>query len=571
MKKNLISVFLFLICSFSIPFFSGCEKDFDESQTLEEKIKKSQISKTDLLKIIKNPYIVDAINKIESNTSVEYLRTDGDFDFEQITKEGEYTTYYRLLEPISTAQTKFKFLTITVDIAGNERAAYTTYTPRYFTVELDARTFTGVVEMSDLNGTLRAASHFENGVFVSQPYTLGALICVDDVEIIIHNCTHGGNHPPGVPCASGYVNDGYYEIVYMQICTLNSSSQTAPMPLMLMGAAYASGGGGLSYNDIKNVMISNLTTSQSGFLYNGSPISQYLVGMLSNLYYDNAAFPEEALPSIGKIVDFMRTNQGIGEAILEYLNTNGYLMTNQNYAWQVINSLSTLYDNLSNEQKVFWDTQLSHNSKKSMTTYLLNNGNSVEGQNFSIELINAFQAYQNEFGNSEITNLFINEYVENLFDNEVIDVSDVNIIAPDCESFNFTNTSSNWQMAAVSNIHFQVTVLTPQGAYVNHIIEYPQPILFGCPRNLSIGNTTITPGIAATSSAKALETSMKETVKKYGNKPVTELLVRIYFEQRLKNNYPLYIPGSRVTIHPTTLPVTPTQYQTNAFGTGNCN
>lgn len=86
-----------------------------------------------------------------------------------------------------------------------------------------------------------------------------------------------------------------------------------------------------------------------------------------------------------------------------------------------------------------------------------------------------------------------------------------------------------------------------------------------------IGNTNITSGLAATASAQALKISMNETVKKFGAKPVSGMIVELYFKERLKYNYPLFIPGGRVNFNPNSYNVTPTQYQTNLFGTGNCN
>lgn len=142
---------------------------------------------------------------------------------------------------------------------------------------------------------------------------------------------------------------------------------------------------------------------------------------------------------------------------------------------------------------------------------------------------------------------------------------------PDCASFNFTQTNSNWQEAAVLNIHFQVTVISPQGIYVNHISEFPLPILFGCPINLSMGNTYISSGQAAETSADALRVSMGETVKKYGNKPVMGMIVDFYFKERLKYNYPLFIPRARVNFNPNNFNVIPTPYKTTIFGNGNCN
>jgi hypothetical protein len=143
---------------------------------------------------------------------------------------------------------------------------------------------------------------------------------------------------------------------------------------------------------------------------------------------------------------------------------------------------------------------------------------------------------------------------------------------PSCESFNFKNKSGSlWQEAAVKNVHFKVVVISPNGYKFSQIINYPNAILFGAPTNLAVGNTDISAGLAATLSAQAVAVSMSETVSMYGNKPVSELTVRVYFEERLKHNYPLFIPGGRVNFNAAGFSGTPTNYQTNMFGTGNCN
>lgn len=145
-------------------------------------------------------------------------------------------------------------------------------------------------------------------------------------------------------------------------------------------------------------------------------------------------------------------------------------------------------------------------------------------------------------------------------------------IPPSCESFNFVaKPGTIWQESAVKNIHFNIVVIDQNGYHISQIIEYPNAILFGAPTNLQIGNTTISSGIAATLSAKALQESMAETVHMYGNKPVSEMTVRLYFEERLKHNYPLFIPGGRVNFNASSYTGIPTNYETNAFGTGNCN
>jgi hypothetical protein len=84
---------------------------------------------------------------------------------------------------------------------------------------------------------------------------------------------------------------------------------------------------------------------------------------------------------------------------------------------------------------------------------------------------------------------------------------------PSCESFNFTTKSGSiWQESAVVNIHFNVVVISPNGYRFSQIVEFPNAILFGVPTNLIVGNTTISPGIAANLSAAAVKQSMDETV-----------------------------------------------------------
>ena len=140
---------------------------------------------------------------------------------------------------------------------------------------------------------------------------------------------------------------------------------------------------------------------------------------------------------------------------------------------------------------------------------------------------------------------------------------------PSCESFSFSNTTSNWQEAAVKNIQFKVVLLSPQGAKINHYIVYSNPILFGMPSNMIIGGE-ISNGMAAELSAKALQISMDETVARYGNQEVDKMIVSNYFEQRLKNNYPIITNGGRVNFNPMSYSVVPTYYKTAFLGNGNC-
>lgn len=189
-------------------------------------------------------------------------------------------------------------------------------------------------------------------------------------------------------------------------------------------------------------------------------------------------------------------------------------------------------------------------------------------------VINACLDYIENYGNSTETNVIANDFVESLLDdNDIIDAGNTVLdIAPDCDSFQFINTASNWQMSAVSNIHFVVTLINQNGASVSHVVDYPRPILFGCPRNLAVGNTTITPGMAASLSATALYNTMRQTSRIYGNKRVSWTMVHLGFEKILKKNYKDYVPGGRVDPHPQNYPanVIPTLYQSSAYGDNDC-
>ncbi|MQP25214.1 hypothetical protein GFJ94_09065 [Flavobacterium sp. LMO8] len=224
--------------------------------------------------------------------------------------------------------------------------------------------------------------------------------------------------------------------------------------------------------------------------------------------------------------------------------------------------------NLSPTQFAWWTNPVNDDAVASISSYLPQ----VDADPaFAMELIDLANDYLNSYGNTTENHNFISEIIIDILNPENDDVEPENVdIDPNCESFNFQQTGSNWQESAVLNIHFQVTVISPQGIYVNHLSEFPQAILFGCPINLSVGSTYISPGLAANTSAHALEQAMDETVKKFGNKPVSGMIVDMYFKQRLKHNYPLYIPGGRVNFNANNFTIIPTQYRTS-FGNGNCN
>ncbi|QOG04819.1 hypothetical protein [Flavobacterium sp. MDT1-60] len=140
---------------------------------------------------------------------------------------------------------------------------------------------------------------------------------------------------------------------------------------------------------------------------------------------------------------------------------------------------------------------------------------------------------------------------------------------PSCESFNFLKVAGLWQESAVKNIYFRVILVNEKGLEILHVISYSQPVLFGTPTNVLVGNTNITAGIAANSSAKVLRDTMQEVIDKYGGQRVSELTVDLYFRERLERNYPLAIPGGRVQFNSKTT-LSATEYKTNFLYSSDC-
>ncbi|TCN57392.1 hypothetical protein D0809_12510 [Flavobacterium circumlabens] len=141
---------------------------------------------------------------------------------------------------------------------------------------------------------------------------------------------------------------------------------------------------------------------------------------------------------------------------------------------------------------------------------------------------------------------------------------------PSCESFNFkSKTGTIWQESAVKNIYLRIVLLNEKGIEIVHVISYPQPILFGTPTNVKVGNTNITAGLAANASAKVLHDTMDEVNAKYARTSVSDVIVDQYFRTQLTKNYPLSIPGGRVQFNSTTtLPAT--DYKTTFLFSADC-
>ncbi|RUT72002.1 hypothetical protein D0817_04755 [Flavobacterium cupreum] len=145
-------------------------------------------------------------------------------------------------------------------------------------------------------------------------------------------------------------------------------------------------------------------------------------------------------------------------------------------------------------------------------------------------------------------------------------------VYPDCASINFIKMAGlPWQEAAVRNINFKIQIiqsLTPLISSTEMII-LPQAVSFQMPTNTVIGNTNITPGMAASIVAKAINAAMVETKNYYKAVPATELMVNQFFKKALKDTFELMVPGSRLQLNPIST-VPPTEYKSNWIFPSNC-
>ncbi|WP_282159583.1 hypothetical protein [Ulvibacterium marinum] len=153
----------------------------------------------------------------------------------------------------------------------------------------------------------------------------------------------------------------------------------------------------------------------------------------------------------------------------------------------------------------------------------------------------------------------------------VIPVNEEDETPPSCESFNFVKTGGNWQEAAVTGIQFKIVLLKPTPPYAKYkyTVKLPQPVLFGAPLQPKLGGSLANKTVSY-ASARALNSAMRETARKYANKNVNTSVVLSYFKERIRKNFPLHIPGARANTNAVGFSVVPTKYKTSPVGYGSC-
>ena len=135
------------------------------------------------------------------------------------------TSFLLPLNSYSIENPYFLKLAINIDQNQQESFGILKYIPTSPTTSLDLKTFTGIMQVLDIDEEVRAMATFVDGIptNTNQPNANARMICYDMVVVTAVNCGLRGNHAPGVACNDGVVR-GHYSITTQTICNFVPST-----------------------------------------------------------------------------------------------------------------------------------------------------------------------------------------------------------------------------------------------------------------------------------------------------------------------------------------------------------
>jgi hypothetical protein len=256
---------------------TACQNDFEELTT--KQFSSSQITSEkrtieQVLNEIKNPLVKDFII---NNQVPNFLKRNSDnnqkdyLEFDLYIKPNDYDTYSLLVENYATETPYFKFIIIQKK-GENESAGFAKYIPDNKLTEFNLKRFNGVIQFYDTENNLKAESVLINGI--AQPKTQQksriatfSTICTDKFVTIVHNCSHGGEHPPGTFCANGDPSDGYYEYTWVTTCQEYENPSLIKLPDAFIGGT---GGGAVIPEEVISDNCNNLKAKSADANFNSN-------------------------------------------------------------------------------------------------------------------------------------------------------------------------------------------------------------------------------------------------------------------------------------------------------------
>lgn len=146
-------------------------------------------------------------------------------------------------------------------------------------------------------------------------------------------------------------------------------------------------------------------------------------------------------------------NPNPNQSILDLFNTTFVPCTS---CIELSEELNDFLSDLNATQLEWWNS-LDNRTKESIVNYLNDNDYSADSIQLIEDLQIACDEYLTLYGNNSSTQFFIKNVIKNILNPQThITPEEEVVLPPDCESFNFVNTSSNWQEAALTNVHFKL-------------------------------------------------------------------------------------------------------------------
>ncbi|RTZ08146.1 hypothetical protein EKL98_02175 [Flavobacterium bomense] len=264
--------------------FTSCTEElYDEAIATQFKITSQKIPLQEVVSEINTVQIqIFAKNNARPEFTAEKQQKtkENNTNFIKIIKKDDYTTYSLLLNNYSKEKPFFSFLIITKKETV-EKAGIAKFTPTNPIAVFDEKTFTGTFQIFDIYHTVIVQTQFTNGVAQNgrktSKNTAKSNSCTTNVTTIVHNCTNGGNHAPGVKCGDNLINDGYYEFLITTTCNSAPAINYISAPDAFAGQSATSGSGNsLSFNNEVLSFLYQLTEEEYAVVVANPLLVKYL-------------------------------------------------------------------------------------------------------------------------------------------------------------------------------------------------------------------------------------------------------------------------------------------------------
>ncbi|NMR32830.1 hypothetical protein HIO71_01275 [Chryseobacterium aquaticum] len=336
------------------------QSSFESHLTVQKNLKKIQITNS----------LQKASAKINQNAVAKVQFADIHIYEKVIDTEKNVTTYSLPLITYTSSTPYFLKHLITVE-NGIEKSGFIKIIPSQpYTVNTEALdNFTGTVQILYDDLSVFSSSTFVNGVGQTtstggaNSSALSKFECWNTVNIIVHGCTRGDNHPPGTKCDNGQVSDGYYEITTMMSCGEVDQHLSAPPGFAVM----MGGGGGMSMN-FYNLLY------HPDFLYLdyvSQPESANILGMLAVLAYNGTFTISEVNEKVGIFFNNPQLLNDFNDLQLTINNNAGTSGMAGVFDPRIVKLMQNLFDNPTQQNADFtsWATQFYMQNPSSITNH----------------------------------------------------------------------------------------------------------------------------------------------------------------------------------------------------------